>query len=1135
MRSMSTLVRRLYARLGRTGPLLLATALFLVVPAAARAQVLVVAPHPDDDIIIASGIIQRALARNETVWVVFVTNGDHAGVSTGTLRQGEAVSAQAALGLIEDRLIFLGYPDGHIFDIRDCWRYPWECPNPNGPYVTQNGVSETYASRGLGRTDYHRYRFGTAGSYRWETMIADMTDILTSIRPTHIFTTSQWDTHLDHEATFFLVQTAGLQAMSAVAGYNPTIHKTTVWPGDTSWPAAPDPTAYFTEIPKPPFTNRWGANPLTWDGRESLDVPLAMQSAFLPANPKFNAIAAHASQGGMEEYIGRWLHKDEFFWTEQLAGTNRPPVPNAGSAQQVAEGVAVVLNGSASFDPDATALTYQWRQVAGPAVTLSNPAAVQPSFIAPAGLPSNVTLAFELVVSDGALTSVPDAVAVVVQSSTPPPTYGANVAPLAVIAASSQRSGSGQTANKVADGVAQGYPTDATREWVTNGQGVGAWLTMTWTEPVTVSKLVLYDRPNTSDQMTAGVITFSDGSTLAVGPLVNGGGAVEYPFAARTISSLRLDVTGVSTSTGNVGLAEFEVFEVGGSNRPPVANAGPDQTVTGGATVSLNGTGSTDPNHDLLAYSWAQLSGPVVTLSNATSATPTFTAPAAAPQTQVMRFRLIVSDGQVSSPADTVDIRLPGTTDLPPTSNAGPDVTVSAGWTVDLEGSGADPDGQPVTYHWSQTGGTPITLSNTSSARLTFVVPSNFADQALTFRLLVHDGLVWSAPDSVTVNVVALPAAENNIAPTATVTASTQRAPTQSAAKAIDGSTLGYPVDSSREWATVAQRNGAWIELRWAASYVVNRIRLHDRPNTGDQVLSGTLTFSDGTSVPVGTLPNDGAAGDVLVAPRRVYWVRFTVDSTSAGTSNVGLAEFLVFQVAGTVPDLPPIANAGPDQTVAGASVVTLNGSASIDPDGAPLTYLWSQVSGSPVMLSATTTPSVTFTAPPMQLNPQQLAFQLLVSDGSSTSVADTVNVTVAGQTSVAEFATATASSIASTTQSAAKAIDRIISGYPNNSAAEWASNRERAGAWLQLDWTSNQTVNRIRLYDRPNTSDQITGATLLFSDGSSVAVGALPNDGSVYEISFAARTIRWVRLRVDTTSASTGRVGLSEIEVFPQ
>jgi hypothetical protein len=234
------------------------------------------------------------------------------------------------------------------------------------------------------------------------------------------------------------------------------------------------------------------------------------------------------------------------------------------------------------------------------------------------------------------------------------------------------------------------------------------------------------------------------------------------------------------------------------------------------------------------------------------------------------------------------------------------------------------------------------------------------------------------------------------------------------------------------------------------------------------------------------------------------------------------------------VGDLLPIAAAGPDQTVIGGSAVALNGSVSYDPEGHPVTFLWTQTSGTPVTLSSTTAAVVSFVAPPQQLNSQPLTFQLVVSDGVNSSDADTVTVTVPGQASIAALATVSASSVASDLQSAAKAVDGIIDGYPTNSAAEWASNRERAGAWLQLTWSVDQNINRIRLYDRPNTSDHITAATLLFSDGSSVAVGALPNNGALLEVTFAARTVRWVRLRVDAAAASTGRVGLAEIQVYP-
>jgi LmbE family N-acetylglucosaminyl deacetylase len=966
----------------------------MAIPVAAQAQTLVVAPHPDDDIIIASGVIQRALARGEQVWVVYVTNGDRAGISVGTQRQGEAVTAQGILGQPEERLIFLGYPDGWVFDIRDRWRYPWDYTDADQPLVTPNGISATYASRGLGHTDYHSYRFGVPGPYRWETMIGDMADLLVNLRPTHIFTTSQWDTHLDHEATFFLVQSGVLQAIETVPGYNPTIHKTTVWPGDTSWPLAADPTTPFTEIPKPAFTNRWGANPLTWPQRESLDTPLAMQSTFFPGNPKFNAISAHASQGGMDEYIGRWLHQDEFFWTEQFAGTNLPPVPNAGVRQQVNEGVDVTLDASGSFDPDLTPLTYLWRQVAGPAVTLSDPAAAQPVFFSPVGLAANVTLAFELVVSDGALTSVADAVSVVVLSSTPPPTYGPNLAPTATIAASSQRTATGQTASKVADGSPLGYPVDPTHEWSTSGQGVGAWLTMTWAEAVSVSKIVLYDRPNTSDQLTAGIITFSDGTTLPVGPLVNIGSAVEYVFPGRTITSLRLDVTGVSSGTGNVGLAEFEVFEVGGINRPPIANAGPNQTVASLAQVTLNGTASRDPNNDPLSFMWSQIAGTAVSLSNPAAASPTFSAPEATPGAQLLRFQLVVADAEFSSAPDQVDILVPGTANSLPVASAGPDQTVSADSTVTLDGSATDLDGQPLTYLWTQIAGTAVALSDATAARPTFILPVTAIDEILTFQLVAHDGVAPSAPDTVDIRVIALPSAAANIAPAATVTASSQRAPLQAAIKAVDGFTDGYPTNSGHEWATQNQLAGAWLQLDWPVGHVLNRVRLYDRPNLDDQVTSATLTFSDGSFINLGPLDNAGAATDVPFAPRRVRWVRFTVNTVRQGSVNIGLAEIMTFEVEGAGEDQPPVAIAGANQDALGGASVQLDGSASNDPDGSALTFAWTQLSGPAVTLNGDTTPMPSFTAPLSTRVAQVLRFQLTVNDGNLTS-GDIVDVTV--------------------------------------------------------------------------------------------------------------------------------------------
>ncbi len=101
----------------------------------------------------------------------------------------------------------------------------------------------------------------------------------------------------------------------------------------------------------------------------------------------------------------------------------------------------------------------------------------------------------------------------------------------------------------------------------------------------------------------------------------------------------------------------------------------------------------------------------------------------------------------------------------------------------------------------------------------------------------------------------------------------------------------GYPVNPSAEWVAPNGRSGTWIQLTWSSAQKLGRIELHDRPNTTDRITSGTLTFSNGTSVRVGSLPNDGSTLNVDFTARSVTWVRFTVTGVSSGTQNAGLAE----------------------------------------------------------------------------------------------------------------------------------------------------------------------------------------------------------------------------------------------------
>jgi hypothetical protein len=316
-----------------------------------------------------------------------------------------------------------------------------------------------------------------------------------------------------------------------------------------------------------------------------------------------------------------------------------------------------------------------------------------------------------------------------------------------------------------------------------------------------------------------------------------------------------------------------------------VADAGASQTVATGSVVTLDGSGSTSSQGKPLTYQWTQTGGNTqVTLSSSTAVKPTFTAPASA---DTLTFQLVVSDGTVTSKPSSVTV----TVGAGPVANAGANQTVATGSAVTLDGSGStSPDGQPLTYQWTQTGGsTQVSLSSSTAVKPTFTAPAS-AD-ILTFQLVVTEGQVSSSPSSVTITV-----GSADLALSATATASSQNASTgQTANKAIDGVVSGYPGDYTKEWATVGGRAGSWLRLTWASAQAVSKIVLYDRPNLNDQITAGNIQFSNGSSVAVGTLPNNGSASTLTFAARSVTWLQLNITAVSSSTQNVGLAEIQVY------------------------------------------------------------------------------------------------------------------------------------------------------------------------------------------------------------------------------------------------
>ena len=193
-------------------------------------RVLVVSPHPDDEALCCAGMIQAAVAVGADVWIVHLTSGDGFEldaiavertlrprgaplVSLGRIRMEEARTAAEVLGVPEERVWFVGFPDRGLLPVyRHYWSEPYRSPYTGRSFVPY----PTARTPGLPFTGGN--------------LLAEMERVFGEVDPTVLLAPTPLDVHPDHRAAGEIVLRLLLEREQLDSGRWWIVH------GDPQWP-----------------------------------------------------------------------------------------------------------------------------------------------------------------------------------------------------------------------------------------------------------------------------------------------------------------------------------------------------------------------------------------------------------------------------------------------------------------------------------------------------------------------------------------------------------------------------------------------------------------------------------------------------------------------------------------------------------------------------------------------------------------------------------------------------------------------------------------------------------------------------------------------------------------------------------
>ncbi len=556
--------------------------------------------------------------------------------------------------------------------------------------------------------------------------------------------------------------------------------------------------------------------------------------------------------------------------------TNQPPVANAGPNQSItAPTSSASLSGTSSSDPDGSISAYLWSQVSGPntaTITTATASTTDVTGLIPG------TYVFNLRVTDNNSAVGNDQVQITVNGNTPPV---ANAGP-------------NQTTTLPKDSV------NLSGSGSTDNAGITAYAWSKITGPVSYTIV-------TPDNVTTKVTGLEAG-----------------------IYNFRLTVT----DAGGLTHSDDVRITVVDPNIPPVANAGPNQSITlPTSSVTLEGDLSTD-DVGIASYQWSKVGGPTsYTITDPTSDSTTVTGLVAG----IYIFRLTVFDGAGLSHSDDVQITV-NTNNLAPVANAGTNQEITLPTSsVNLSGSGSSDDVGIVSYAWSKVSGGSATITSPSSMNTTV---TGLAKGVYQFRLIVTDGSGATSNDEVQITVLAAP----NTGPVA---------------DAGENQSITLPTNSVTVDGSSSSDDDGISTYGWT------------------KISGGSATITSASSA--STLISGLAAG--------TYVFRLTV-TDSGGLTATDDITIVVFQAANN----SPVAEAGNPQNITlPTNSVTVNGSGSSDDNGI-VSYQWARVSGTgvPVIVS----PNSASTSI-NNLSAGIHTFRLTVTDADGLTDTDDIQITV--------------------------------------------------------------------------------------------------------------------------------------------